>query len=80
MQTAGLLLAVAAIALGVCLPRPEVPAGDKMPPFSSFLTVALNLLPWFGLLVLVYEAAETYLVLQKFNKLEEHPAPPDPRS
>src|SRR5205807_920658 len=57
-------------ALGICLPRPPVAPGVKVPAFAAAMLVMLDLLPWLGLLGLVYEGIETYVVLKKFKKLE----------
>ena len=74
VQIAGLFLAVAAIALGLCLPRPDVPRGVKLPGYAGAVVTVLDWLPWFGLLVLIYEGCETYLILKKFRQLEAQPS------
>ncbi len=78
VQITGLLIIVAIIAVGLCLPRPEVPEGVKVPPFPAALLMVLDLLPWLGLIALVYEVFETYIVLRKFRKLEAAGTPAAP--
>jgi hypothetical protein len=77
VQVVGLLVGVAALTLGLYLPRQKPEDGEPLLPFVRFFNLFLDLLPWIVLLLLILMAVETYVVLKKFDRLAVGPAVPD---
>jgi hypothetical protein len=74
LQVIGLLVAVAAFSLGLALPRPVLPRGERVPPFAVATLALIDLLPWLALLFVAIGALETWIVLRKFAHKEAEQA------
>ena len=70
VQGIGLAVVVAAIVVGVCLPRPVPPPGEELPPFVATQVALLDFLPWLAVLFLIAGMVETCLVLGRFARKE----------
>src|SRR5437764_10852280 len=70
MQCIGLGLVVFLFALGLCLPPPKLARDQSLPPLAVVIVRLLDGLPWLALLFLLAGAADTWIVLKKFARME----------